>query len=335
MSGKDEWGDEWARWATTGGDARKARQDITAAILGRTPTDGASEATARKTVSITLPARRIAAAGAAAALCVTVFAAGAGIRDMSQKHSERMECEAAAQAYRTSLTRMTKAAASQKRLSSEDGDDQKMLDKTRLDAAAKPAKSGVRCPAGGQAAQSLRKAAAENDAAARRIENDLDAITKSRTTRQAAADRQALTVKITAANDLLNTAQGHVADDASINGLRQASDKAAGLLTRKDPTPKDIQGAAKALDDAMSAVNASVQAKANADAAAAQAAAQADQAQQPAPAPAPAPAPVPQPAPPRFGQGTAPTQPAPDRWQGGGWYVPPADDGNGGLPNHL
>lgn len=143
----------------------------------------------------------------------------------------------------------------------------------------------VKAPLPSCSAGSPGAARAESDGAARAVDSLRGArsevvrrarrVLASRDAKMLADARASLGSRRDAGRALLDSSAGSVADESTRDVLSGAVDRAGGLLDGKGSTLKDVRAAGKALDDAMSAVNASVQAKADADAqAAAQAQAQ-------------------------------------------------------------
>ncbi|KFI45848.1 hypothetical protein BBOH_0652 [Bifidobacterium bohemicum DSM 22767] len=147
----------------------------------------------------------------------------------------------------------------------------------------------VKAPLPSCSAGSPGAARAESDGAARAVDSLRGArsevvrrarrVLASRDAKMLADARASLGSRRDAGRALLDSSAGSVADESTRDVLSGAVDRAGGLLDGKGSTLKDVRAAGKALDDAMSAVNASVQAKADADAQAAAAAAAAQSAQ--------------------------------------------------------
>ncbi|WEV65625.1 hypothetical protein [Bifidobacterium sp. ESL0764] len=114
------------------------------------------------------------------------------------------------------------------------------------------------------------------------VEKSAKAVLVSRDIKVLKDTQDLLSAKVGQAKQLLDSSAGNVADDATRTALSQRIDAANGLLGSHKGKVADLQQTSQALDDAVNGVNASVQAKAEADAqaAAAAAAAQARAAQQ-------------------------------------------------------
>lgn len=356
-----EWGGEWGRWATTGGDWAKALDDIIGRSLGHTPSkDLPLPATRSDTAAIPRQegadlatgevagprahGRPIMAALLAASMIAAGGLGGAGLWRTHELHAAEASCAAAAEAYRLSLSKRTKAVEGWRALKPGQQDDPTAVARLEREArqAVEPVAAPAPCQTGGRdalnsRARRMEKAAAANDESAASMENGIGAIRRQRDARAAALARNGLVDEQGRAMRLYDSSAGNVADDATRQSLRKAI-RTADRAIKAGSGVKAVDAESGRLQKAMDAVNASMSAKAAADADAAQAQAR-QQAGNQAPA-APLPAPVAperqRPAAPRQPAGNGPSQVAPTTptAPGGGWYVPPSG-GDGGLPDHL
>lgn len=368
MTGTGEWGDEWTRWATTGGDEAKAFHGIIDDILGvphddvpeklieadsddkeiddgcepdpdleqtmeiDLTDDGPSDAAHGNHRTVKKMVAVVLAGGALVACGTTAWAVHSGSTAQSA-------CDAAAQSYQASLKRSEQSVKQWNGLGTDPQDDASTLDKTRKAAAqaSKPDRTKIQCPAGDRraltaAADSLTAAARSNDDRSRLIDNGIGEILRQRATR-------GLTQTVGAAKELYGSSNGNVADENTRSDLQKQIEAAERLLNGRKTDEGDLKRQEQALSEASNRVTLSMQAKTAADA-------QAQENQPAAPEPSPAaPAPVTPAAPPKPQQQkqgrrnstpAAPSRPtAPSAPQGGGgWYVPPSGDDNT-LPNHL
>ena len=123
-----------------------------------------------------------------------------------------------------------------------------------------------------------RKSADALEAVLKVIDKDAKAVAKSKTAKDVQDATNNLKAKLDEANNKLGESNGKVADENTRTTLQNAINDAQKLYDDKSQNVDDLNNKAKALEDAVNAVNGSEQAKAQADAqAAAAAAAQAAQ----------------------------------------------------------